>query len=78
MGAYTAFLDLTLGLASPALGLIGGVAGLGTVFLASTLSVLCAAPIAMHLLSARSIQEQQRLGVALPSGALSRAESTGN
>lgn len=54
MGAYTAFLDLTLGLASPALGLIGGAAGLNAVFLASTLSVLCAAPIAMRLLSARS------------------------
>jgi MFS family permease len=62
MGAYTAFLDLTLGLASPALGLIGGVAGLGTVFLASTLSVLCAAPIAMHLLSARSIRNNSVLG----------------
>ena len=54
MGAYTAFLDLTLGLASPALGLIGGVAGLNAVFLASMLSVLCAAPIAMRLVSARS------------------------
>ena len=54
MGAYTAFLDLTLGLASPALGLIGGAAGLNAIFLASTLSVLCAVPIAMRLLSARS------------------------
>lgn len=53
MGVYTAFLDLTLGLASPALGLIGGVAGLGTVFLVSTLCVLAAAPIAMRLLSTR-------------------------
>ena len=50
MGAYTAFLDVTLALASPALGLIAGAAGLGAVFLASTLSVLCAAPIAMRLL----------------------------
>jgi hypothetical protein len=50
MGAYTAFLDLSLGVASPALGLIAGGAGLGTVFLASTLVVLCAAAIAMRLL----------------------------
>jgi len=54
MGAYTAFLDLTLGLASPALGLIAGAAGLGTVFLVSTLVVLCAAAIAMRLVYVRS------------------------
>jgi MFS family permease len=35
MGAYTAFLDLSLGLASPALGLVAGGFGLGAVFLAS-------------------------------------------
>src|SRR2546425_10326296 len=54
MGAYTAFLDVALGLASPALGLIAGVADLGTVFLVSTLVVLCAALIAVRLLHARS------------------------
>jgi len=51
MGAYTAFLDLTLGVASPVLGLIGTVAGIGSVFLASALVVLCASVIAMWLLS---------------------------
>jgi len=50
MGAYTAFLDLTLGVASPALGLIGAVSGVGAVFLTSALVVLCAAAIAMRLL----------------------------
>jgi len=50
MGAYTAFLDLTLGLASPALGFVGGVAGIGAVFLTSAVVVLCAAAIAMRLL----------------------------
>jgi len=50
MGAYTAFFDLTLGIASPALGLIGGVAGLGSVFLISALVVLCAVLVAMWLL----------------------------
>ena len=49
MGAYTAFLDVALGLASPALGLIAGVTDLGTVFLVSTLVVLCAAVIAGRL-----------------------------
>jgi MFS family permease len=49
MGAYTACLDLALGLASPALGLIASGAGLGAVFLASTLVVLCAAAVAMRL-----------------------------
>src|SRR5205814_1025706 len=43
MGAYTAFLDLALGLANPALGLVAGRAGLPSVFLVSALVVLCAA-----------------------------------
>ncbi len=51
MGAYTAFLDLTLALASPLLGLIAGVAGIGSVFLTSAVVVLCAAVIAMRLLT---------------------------
>jgi MFS family permease len=50
MGAYTACLDIALGLGSPALGLIGGWAGLGSVFIAAALVVLCAAAIAMRLL----------------------------
>jgi MFS family permease len=51
MGAYTVCLDLSLGLASPALGLIAG-RGLGSVYLASTLVVLGSAFIALHLLNA--------------------------
>jgi predicted MFS family arabinose efflux permease len=51
MGAYTVCLDLSLGLASPALGLIAG-GGLGSVYLASTLVVLGSAFIALHLLNA--------------------------
>ncbi|HTS53105.1 MAG TPA: arabinose transporter [Burkholderiales bacterium] len=53
-GAYTAFLDLALGLANPVLGLIAGGAGLASVYLVSTLVVICAAAIAMRLLYARS------------------------
>jgi len=52
MGAYTGFLDLALGLASRALGLVASGAGLGAVFFASTLIVLCAAVIAVRLLYA--------------------------
>jgi len=50
MGAYTAFLDLTLGLASPLLGLIGGVAGIGAVFLTSAVIVACAPVVALRLM----------------------------
>ncbi len=55
MGVYTAFLDVALGLASPALGLIAGVADICAVFLVSTLVVLGAAALAMRLLYARSL-----------------------
>jgi MFS family permease len=51
MGAYTAFLDLALGITSPILGLIASGAGLGAVFLTSTVIVLGAAVIAMRLLT---------------------------
>ena len=52
MGAYTAFLDLALGLANPALGLVAARAGLASVFLASTLVVLCGSAVALRLLRA--------------------------
>ena len=59
MGTFTAFLDLALGVANPALGWIARGAGVRSVFLASTLTVLCAAGIALRLVSTRS-------GVAVP------------
>ncbi|MBL6080313.1 arabinose transporter [Belnapia sp. T18] len=49
-GAYTAFIDLALGIAGPALGLVAGWDGMGAVFLVSALLVLCAAPVAVRLL----------------------------
>jgi predicted MFS family arabinose efflux permease len=52
MGAYTACLDVALGFGSPALGLIASWAGLGSVFLACTLTVLGTAAIAMRLIYA--------------------------
>lgn len=52
MGAYTAFLDLALGLATPALGLIAASAGLNAVFLTSAGIVLLSAGVALRLLYA--------------------------
>lgn len=50
MGTYNAFLDLTLGFGSPALGLLAGRAGLGAVFIASAVAAILAIPIALRLL----------------------------
>lgn len=50
MGAYTACLDLALGVSGPALGLVAGHAGLGPVFLASAVPVGFAALVAIRLL----------------------------
>jgi predicted MFS family arabinose efflux permease len=57
MGAYTAFLDLAQGVASPALGLIAVGAKLNAVFLASAATVLCAALVAAWLLAHPTISE---------------------
>jgi MFS family permease len=54
MGAFTAFLDLSLGIANPALGLLATWAGLDAVFLVSVFVVLSAAGIALRLLRTRS------------------------
>jgi MFS family permease len=52
MGTYTAFFDLGIAVASPALGLVAGQAGLSAVFLASALVVLGAGAVAARLLRA--------------------------
>ncbi|MBR0754151.1 arabinose transporter [Bradyrhizobium jicamae] len=51
MGAYTAFLDLAQGLASPALGLVATGARLHVVFLTSAITVLGAAVVASWLMA---------------------------
>lgn len=51
MGAYTAFLDLAQGIASPGLGLIATGARLNVVFLVSAITVLCAALVASRLIA---------------------------
>src|SRR3954469_2461214 len=57
MGAYTASLDLALGVSAPILGLVAGEAGLDAVFLASALIVLCATGIALWLIKFSNSQE---------------------
>jgi MFS family permease len=59
MGAYTVFLDVALGLGSPALGLIAGWTGLGSVFLASAILMLGAAVVAAWLLHKNSSKDKQ-------------------
>jgi len=48
-GAYTAFLDLALGLGNPALGLVAAHAGVNAVFLVSALAVLGAMVVAVRM-----------------------------
>ena len=52
MGIYTVFLDVALGFGTPALGLIAGRSGLGSVFLASTLVAIATTVFALWLLVA--------------------------
>jgi MFS family permease len=61
MGAYTAYLDRSLGIAGPALGFVAAGAGIATVFFVSTLVVLSSAAIAARLI----VQVPRRL----PAGA---------
>jgi MFS family permease len=49
MGAYNAFLDLTLGLGSPLLGLLAGRMGIAAVFDAIAIAAVLAIPIAFRL-----------------------------
>jgi MFS family permease len=48
-GAYSAFLDLALGIGNPVLGLVAGHAGIGAVFLVSALAVIGALFVALRL-----------------------------
>lgn len=57
MGAYTAFLDLAQGVASPALGLIAAGARLNALFLVSSATVLCASLVAWWLIANPSTLE---------------------
>jgi MFS family permease len=57
MGAYTAFLDVALAVASPLLGLIAATTDIGMVFLVSAVSVACAAPIALRLINVQRMEK---------------------
>jgi predicted MFS family arabinose efflux permease len=59
MAAYTVCLDIALGLGSPALGLIAGSTGLGSVFLASTMVVLGAALVTFRILHTAKATEDR-------------------
>jgi hypothetical protein len=54
MGAYVAFLDISLGVAGPLLGLVGHHFTIGTVYLVSAVVVFSASLVAISLLAARS------------------------
>jgi MFS family permease len=69
-GAYTAFLDLSLGITGPALGLVASSVGLGSVFLVSTLVVLGAAAIAVRLLTLGSSESSRAQAAGRPGSAL--------
>ncbi|MEZ5335007.1 MAG: hypothetical protein R2741_07125 [Methanolobus sp.] len=53
MGAYNAFLDVTLGFGSPALGYLAGKFGIESVFLVAAIAAFAAIPISIHLLGFR-------------------------
>lgn len=50
MGAYTAFLDLALGIAGPTLGFIASFSNISIVYGVSTLAVLCAGAVAYRIM----------------------------
>ena len=54
MGAYTAFLDLSLGFSGPVLGVVASGSNIADIYLVSTFTLLCSAALAMQLLLATS------------------------
>lgn len=71
MATYTACLDLALGLGNPLLGVIAGRAALRSVFLTSALAALCAAAVALWLLSRNPQPRALTARAARPSSSLS-------
>jgi MFS family permease len=54
MGTFTSFLDLSLGLSGPALGLVASEASLSAIYLVSTLAVICAGFVTLRLMTERT------------------------
>lgn len=61
MGAYVAFLDISLGITSPLAGMLAGARGIGSVYLASAAAVALSAIMALVLLVGR---EKRTAGVS--------------
>ena len=59
MGAYTVFLDVALGVGSPALGLIAGRFGLGTAFLVSAIIALGSVVVTLRLLFPQCLERTE-------------------
>jgi MFS family permease len=74
MGTYNAFLDLTLGFGSPALGWLGGAAGLGSIFIGSAIAALLAVPIALRLLSRPATATNVSIDSTFPDAEILRCE----
>jgi predicted MFS family arabinose efflux permease len=70
MGTYTAFLDVSLGISSPVLGLIASKAGLSALFLVSTIVVLLSAVIVLWVASRGRGERQSMTDKPARSGVL--------
>ena len=55
MGVYNAFLDVTLGFGSPALGYLAAKFGLESVFLVSAIAAILAVPVSIRILMLRNV-----------------------
>jgi len=59
MGAYVAFMDISLGITSPLAGALAGALGVGSVYLAGAGAVALSLVVALMLLTAAPVQEGQ-------------------
>jgi predicted MFS family arabinose efflux permease len=60
MGAYVAFLDISLGITSPLAGVLAGGWGIGAVYLGGAIAVALSFGVALMLLRSREIQVQYK------------------
>lgn len=63
MGAYAAFLDISLGITGPLAGALAGGYGVSAVYLAGTVAVLCSVGIALALLANQSRKAGRKITV---------------
>jgi len=60
MGAYVAFLDISLGITSPLAGVLASGWGIGTVYLGGAVAVALSFGVALMLLGSRPVQVQYK------------------